>query len=93
MQSTNILKVKITSASAKISAGSTTDDKSDLENESLVNSTWTGVLPVYQTIGEPIPGPYNKVEVPEHVSTFAKDTNDEKKQRSLEAAEGERRAS
>ncbi|CCT70963.1 related to flavin-nucleotide-binding protein [Fusarium fujikuroi] len=92
MQSTNILKIKITSASAKISAGSTTDDKSDLENESLVNSTWTGVLPVYQTIGEPIPGPYNKVEVPEHVASYAKDTNDEKKQRSLDAAKGERRA-
>ncbi|KAI6767570.1 hypothetical protein HG530_005579 [Fusarium avenaceum] len=93
MQSTNILKVRIESASAKISAGSTTDDKSDLENKELVASTWTGVLPVYQTIGEPIPGPYNTAKVPEHVSDFSKETNDQRKQRSLEAAEGERRAS
>ncbi|RGP77293.1 hypothetical protein FLONG3_4591 [Fusarium longipes] len=93
MQSTNILKVKITSASAKISAGSTTDDNNDMENNELVNSTWTGVLPVYQTIGEPIAGPYNTAEVPDHVSDFVKETNDERKQRSLKAAHGERRAS
>ncbi|KAM0339305.1 hypothetical protein ACHAPU_010984 [Fusarium lateritium] len=92
MQSTNILKVRIESASAKISAGSTTDDKSDLENEEVVNSTWTGVLPVYQTIGQPIPGPYNVVNVPEHVANFSNDTNEERKQRSLEAARGKRRA-
>jgi hypothetical protein len=93
MQSTNILKVKIVSASAKISAGSTTDDKSDMENSELVNSTWTGVLPVYQTIGDPMPGPYNTAEVPEHVADFVNETNEERKQRSLKAAEGERRAS
>ncbi|CAG1981547.1 unnamed protein product [Fusarium graminearum] len=93
MQSTNILKVKIVSASAKISAGSTTDDKSDMENNELVTSIWTGVLPVYQTIGDPIPGPYNTAQVPDHINNFVADTNDERKQRSLRAAEGERRAS
>ncbi|KAM0549836.1 hypothetical protein ACHAPJ_009278 [Fusarium lateritium] len=93
MQSTNILKVRIMSASAKISAGSTTDDKIDLDNKELVNSTWTGVLPVYQTIGDPVPGPYNSSQVPEHVVEFSKDTNEQRKQRSLQAAEGERRAS
>ncbi|KAJ4135197.1 hypothetical protein NW768_004818 [Fusarium equiseti] len=93
MQSTNILKVKIVSASAKISAGSTTDDKSDMNNSELVNSTWTGVLPVYQTIGDPIPGPYNTADVPEHVADFVKEKNDERRERSLKAAEGERRAS
>lgn len=92
MQSTNILKVRIASASAKISAGGATDDKSDMSNEELVNSTWTGVLPITQTFGEPVPSPYNKVELPEYIVEFTKDSNDDKKKLSLDAAQGERRA-
>ncbi|KAJ4321826.1 hypothetical protein N0V84_005121 [Fusarium piperis] len=92
MQSTNILKVQIASASAKISAGGATDDKSDMGNEELVNSTWTGVLPITQTFGDPVPSPYNKVKLPEYIADFTKDSNNEREKLSLDAAQGERRA-
>lgn len=93
MQSTNILKVRISSASAKISAGSATDDKADLSNEALVEGTWTGVLPLYQTMGEPVPSGYNKVgEVPEHVLEFQREINVDRREAALAAAVGERRA-
>lgn len=87
MTSTSVLKVKITSGSAKIRDGGVMDDKHDLQNEEAQNSVWTGVLPVYSSIGEPIPSSYNKVEIPSHVSEFVKDYNNENKEYALTAAE------
>ncbi|KAF5013281.1 hypothetical protein FDECE_710 [Fusarium decemcellulare] len=92
MQSTNILKVRIASASAKISAGQATDEKHDLNNDQIVDSTWTGVLPIRQTFGDPVPSPYNRVEIPSYITDFTKDSNDERKRLSFDAAQGERRA-
>jgi nitroimidazol reductase NimA-like FMN-containing flavoprotein (pyridoxamine 5'-phosphate oxidase superfamily) len=86
MQSTSILRVKIASGSAKIRAAGCGDDKPDLENEELVASTWTGVVPVHQAIGEPIPGSYNRVDVPSYIADYAKNFNDENKEYSIEAA-------
>lgn len=54
------------------------DEKGDLENEEVLDRVWTGVLPVYDMIGEPVEGPYNRVkEVPEHVSAFVEAFNSE----------------
>lgn len=92
IQSTGILKVRIASGSAKISAGQASDDKTDMSNEAMLDSTWTGVLPIYQTMGDPVPSPYNRVDVPAHVSEFASDFKADNSQISLEAAKGERRA-
>ncbi|KAM0418646.1 hypothetical protein ACHAPT_012449 [Fusarium lateritium] len=92
MQSTNILKVRIVSASAKVSAGQATDEKGDMNNEELVNSTWTGVLPIAQTFGDPVPSPYNRAELPGYIAEFARDSNDDRKKLSLDSAQGERRA-
>ena len=92
MQSTGILKVRITSGSAKISAGQATDDKTDMSNESMLNSTWTGVLPISSTIGDPVSSDYNRVELPNYISEFIEDTNSDNKELSLKAAHGERRA-
>lgn len=37
---------------------------------------WTGVVPVWETMGEPIVGGDGRVEeVPEHVQAFRRDTN------------------
>ncbi|KAH6887685.1 hypothetical protein B0T10DRAFT_539035 [Thelonectria olida] len=92
IQSTGILKVRISSGSAKISAGQATDDKTDMSNEAMLDSTWTGVLPIYSTMGEPVPSSYNRVKLPTYVSEFAGDYNADNKELSLKAAQGERRA-
>ncbi|KAK5987827.1 hypothetical protein PT974_11961 [Cladobotryum mycophilum] len=86
MQSTSILRVKISSGSAKFRDGGVLDDRHDLENEQIQDEIWTGVLPVYQVIGEPIPSGHNRIEVPAHVSDFVKDSNTDNKEYSLEAA-------
>lgn len=91
-QSTGILKVRISSGSAKISAGQATDDKTDMANEAMLDSTWTGVLPIYSTMGEPVASPYNRIKVPGYIAEYAGDYNSDNKELSLKAAEGERRA-
>jgi nitroimidazol reductase NimA-like FMN-containing flavoprotein (pyridoxamine 5'-phosphate oxidase superfamily) len=76
MQSTQILRVQIDSGSAKVREGVPNDEKSDLKDEGVLSSVWTGVLPLYERFGEPVPGPYNRVvEVPEHVRTYREEFN------------------
>lgn len=71
MASTSILRVKIVSGSGKIRDGGPGDDKKDIEREDVTSKVWTGVVPVWQSIGEPIAGVGNRVkEIPEHVTTF-----------------------
>ncbi|KAM4062693.1 pyridoxamine 5'-phosphate oxidase domain-containing protein [Hirsutella rhossiliensis] len=89
MQSTSILRVKIASGSAKIHEGSAVDDKHDLANEDALNSIWTGVVPVYTAMGSPLPGPHNRVELPEYASEFLDQFNQESKEHSIAAAKKE----
>ena len=75
MVSTSILRVSIVSGSGKIRDGGPHDEKKDLEREDIVNSTWTGVVPMWETVGEPVAGSTNAVEdVPEHVRAFQRET-------------------
>lgn len=76
MSSTQILRVKIDSGSAKVREGVPNDEKCDLTDEGVLDSVWTGVLPLYEQFGEPVPGPYNRVkEVPEHVTVYKESVN------------------
>jgi nitroimidazol reductase NimA-like FMN-containing flavoprotein (pyridoxamine 5'-phosphate oxidase superfamily) len=76
MSSTQILKVAIDSGSAKVREGVPNDEKCDLGDPKVLGSVWTGVLPLYEQFGEPVPGPYNTVkEVPEHVSGYREKVN------------------
>ncbi|KJZ74662.1 hypothetical protein HIM_06012 [Hirsutella minnesotensis 3608] len=86
VQSTSILRVKIASGSAKIRDGGVSDDKHDLENQDATGSIWTGVVPVYSAMGEPIPGPYNKVDLPTYASEFFQEFNQESRENSIAAA-------
>ena len=61
MTSTQILKVSVVDASAKIRAGSTGDDRADLKNEELRAKVWTGVVPTWTMLGTPVPSPDNRV--------------------------------
>ncbi|KAI1141401.1 hypothetical protein F5Y05DRAFT_409956 [Hypoxylon sp. FL0543] len=87
LQSTSVLRVKITAGSAKIRTGLPSDDKADKEDEELLNSVWTGVIPVHYTLGEPIPGSYNRVQkVPPYLEEFRADFNRDAKDMAVEAA-------
>ena len=78
MQSTQILKVKIQSGSAKVREGVPTDELGDLADKEVLGKVWTGVLPLYEQFGEPVPGPYNEVkDVPEHVMGYRERCNEE----------------
>ena len=54
------------------------DEQCDLGDEEVLSAVWTGVLPLSEQFGEPVPGPYNRVwDVPEHVTEYREKTNRE----------------
>lgn len=70
-----------------IGLGGPNDEKKDLSRDDVVGNVWTGVVPVYDTLAEPIPGPYNRVkEVPPHVSEYVSWRNGNGKEYALAAA-------
>jgi nitroimidazol reductase NimA-like FMN-containing flavoprotein (pyridoxamine 5'-phosphate oxidase superfamily) len=86
--STGILKVRINTASGKVRSGGPDNERADLKDEALVDRTWMGVVPVYQVLGEPIPGVHNKVkQAPEYILDWIADTNSMSEQRAIDAAE------
>ncbi|KAM0331707.1 hypothetical protein ACHAQA_003386 [Verticillium albo-atrum] len=87
MSSTSVLRVRITTGSAKIRSGPPGDEKHDMNNPDVVSSVWTGVVPVHQTLGSPIPGPYNAVEqVPAYLTEYIKSLNEYGVEQAVEAA-------
>ena len=63
------------------------DEKKDLSRPEVVDRIWTGVVPVYETLGEPIPGPYNRMEeVPAHVREYVEERNGRERDYALAAA-------
>jgi uncharacterized protein len=76
MQSTQIMRVHIDSGSAKVREGVPNDERCDLNDPEVLKRVWTGVVPLYEVFGEPVPGPYNLVgQVPEHVLDYRKAAN------------------
>jgi uncharacterized protein len=61
MTSTQIVKVRVVDASAKVRAGWPSDDRADMKNDELRAKTWIGVVPTWVTYGEPVPSPDNKL--------------------------------
>jgi uncharacterized protein len=52
-----------------------------------MDKVWTGVVPVYEVLGEPVPGPYNRVlEVPEHVREWRERVGEENERYAVGAA-------
>ncbi|KAF2832630.1 hypothetical protein CC86DRAFT_401389 [Ophiobolus disseminans] len=87
MQSTRILKMRISSASGKVREGCPEDERKDLKRENVLDSVWTGVVPVYERLGEPVAGPYNRVPgVPAHVSEFVSGENEKRERYASDAA-------
>ncbi|RHZ53409.1 hypothetical protein CDV55_103323 [Aspergillus turcosus] len=76
MSSTVILKVNIVDGSGKIRDGGVSDERKDKSNDDVTNKVWTGVVPVYEVFGDPVPSPENKVsEVPEYITSFIANMN------------------
>lgn len=87
LSSTSVLKVRIATGSAKIREGPPGDDRADKEDESVTGRVWTGVVPVYHVLGEPVAGPYNEVaEVPGYLGEYVRETNLATKEAAFEAA-------
>ena len=62
--------------SGKIRTGGPGDEKKDTEREDLLQRVWTGVVPMWESVGEPVAGGEGRVEdIPEHVRAFRDDTN------------------
>lgn len=86
LNSTSILKVKISSASAKVRTGGPSEDRADLKNTELKNNVWTGVVPVWLQWGEPIPGEQNgREEVEGYIETWRQKENMKGKMLAYEA--------
>jgi len=76
MQSTSILRVKVVSGSGKIRDGGPHDEAKDEKREDITSTTWTGVVPVTEFLGEPVPSATNKVaNIPEYISSYVEGTN------------------
>ncbi|KAJ4324079.1 hypothetical protein N0V84_004045 [Fusarium piperis] len=78
LMQTQILRVRVTSGSAKVRAGPPADDKEDTQNAEVMAKVWSGYVPLVERMGEPIPSAYNKLEeVPEHVRDLQEGFNEE----------------
>ena len=53
MQSTRILKLKITGASGKVREGVPNDERKDMKREEALGAVWTRVIPIYEKLGDP----------------------------------------
>lgn len=62
MVSTQILKVRIVDASAKVRAGPPGEDREDLKNMEMRQRTWVGVVPTWMRYGKPVPSKENLVK-------------------------------
>lgn len=87
MTSTMILRVSIETGSGKIRQGEPHDEDKDLLRDEVTSSIWTGVVPVWETYGEPVPSATNKVEdVPAYLSSFVDLESRTNKDQALKAA-------
>lgn len=82
LASVSVLRVRIVTGSAKIRTGGPSAETGDGDM-----SVWRGVLPVWQTVGEPIPTEERRgMEVPEHVREFVDGSNERAREYAVEAA-------
>lgn len=84
--STTILRVSIVDGSAKIRSGSSHDDRKDMRDQSITSRVWTGVVPVWDMFGNPIPSPYNQVnDVPTHITSYVTGKNEKNSAQAVNA--------
>lgn len=78
LTSVQFLRVKIVDASAKLRAGAGDDVRAEKDNPDATKNVWTGVIPMWEHFGVPVPSRINEVEsIPEHVTSYIERTNKE----------------
>jgi len=86
MQSTSILRVKVVGGSGKIRVGGPRDELKDLNRDDIRDTVWTGVVPVYEYFGDPVPYKENRVKtVPDHVVSFVKEQREQNEKYAMDA--------
>ncbi|KAI4209358.1 MAG: hypothetical protein LQ351_007690 [Letrouitia transgressa] len=89
-RSTGILKVQVETVSAKIRVGGPHDDRKDLRDPNVVDKVWTGVVPVWENLGDPEEGKENRVaEVPGYLSGWRERANETRERYARAALEKE----
>ena len=87
MTSTNILRVRVVAGSGKTREGGPHDEKKDLDRTELRKKTWVGVVPVMETLGEPIASEENWVkECPGYIGEYVRERNEEEQGYAVQAA-------
>ena len=88
LQSTTLLRIKVVSGSGKIRDGGPHDDAKDMKNEAVKDKVWTGVVPIWETYGQPVPSEYNKVsEVSGNISEYLAETQRSNEEYAVKAAQ------
>ncbi|KAI1387676.1 uncharacterized protein F4822DRAFT_444275 [Hypoxylon trugodes] len=76
MASTRIMKVRISSASAKVRELGVVEDEKSLRDEKSRGIVWTGTIPYIETLGDPIPADTNMVPaVPAYIKDHVREHN------------------
>lgn len=76
MVSTQILKVRVVDASAKVRAGGPGEDREDLKNTAMRERTWAGVVPTWLRYGKPVASKENLVKnLPSYLEEFLVEQN------------------
>ncbi|PWA03307.1 hypothetical protein BB558_000533 [Smittium angustum] len=68
LQTTKVIAVKIETASAKQRAAGPKDDEEDMNDQSVIESIWAGVVPIKTVMGKPQPAEYTKAPIPEYIA-------------------------
>lgn len=93
LTATGILKVRIETASVKVRNGGPHDDKKDLKDGVIRARVWTGTVPVYHVLGEPVASPENEVkQIPTSVSAWIGNTNNTRRDQTLRSMDEWREA-
>lgn len=73
---TQILRVRVTSGSAKVRAGTVAEVTEDLQNPEVRQDFWSGYIPLVEQLLAPVPSTHNLVkQVPDHVERYRKAFN------------------
>lgn len=88
MSSTMILRVTVETGSGKIRQGEPHDEAKDQKRSEITSTVWTGVVPLYETLGTPIPSKDNQVnELPAYINSYVEQRTKESRERAVQAAQ------
>ncbi|KAF2224334.1 hypothetical protein BDZ85DRAFT_196254, partial [Elsinoe ampelina] len=76
IRQTGVLRVELEGASAKVRRGGAHSERRDLKDEGVRGRVWTGVVPVWEEMGEGVEGADNEVgEVPGYIQGWVRGEN------------------